>query len=167
MYSKTFMGDNYVYNGCDLVTVNINDDPNYIAKLGSGEDFDTFKWPIGTSGYMSDTAYDAPCVVTVEIVAGTGQLDAESCTIEYLNGAINSFTSSQRSPVIAYTVKQSATHSQIVVPAGELIVADRPTFLSLRLLETEEDPLPITKVLQLCLTLKYSYYIKNPSRIGE
>jgi hypothetical protein len=168
MYSKTtFMGDDYVYNGCDLVTVNINDDPNYIAKLASGETFDKFTWSIGQGGYMSNTLYDQPCVVTVEVVSGTGEINTESCTIEYLNGAINHFTTSQRSPVIAYTVAQSATHSHIIVPAGELIVTDRPSFLSLRLLETQEDPLLITKIVQLSLTFKYSYYIKKPSRIGD
>ena len=164
MYSTKVLSDNYEYKGCDLVTLDIYDDEDFAgAKIIGTGDWSTFKWDIPAGSYTEDYAYDHPAIITVQLVNGNARLSDDSFYIEYLNGVINQY-STNNVPVLGYTAKR-ASASHTVSGVGELIVNEKPTVLRLRLLEGDGDESSISGISSLKITLKYSYYVKKPSRI--
>jgi hypothetical protein len=164
MYSTKVLGDDYEYKGCDLVTLDIYDDEDFVgAKLIGTGNWSYFKWDIPAGSYTEDYAYDHPAIITVQLVGGSARLAADSFYIQYLNGVKNQY-STDKIPVLAYTSKR-ASNSHHVTGVGELIVNEKPTVLRLRLLESDRVEEAVNVINGLKLTLKYSYYVKKPSRI--
>lgn len=164
MYSKKVIGDDYEYKGCDLVTLDAKDDPAYVAaRAGGTGNFSIFNWDIPAGSYTEDYAYDHPAIITVELVEGNGRLIADVYYIQYLNGVKNQH-STDNIPVLGYTVKRAGL-AHTIRSSGELIVNEKPTVLRIRILESSGAEEAITGLNSLKITLKYSYYVKKPSRI--
>lgn len=164
MYSKKFIGDDFEYKGCDLVTLDIYDDEDFVgAKIVGAGDWSYFKWDIPAGSYTEDYAYDHPSIITVEIVNGNARINSDCLYIQYLNGVKNQY-STDKLPLLAYVTKTQA-QAHTVIGAGELIVNEKPTVLRLRLLHGDGTESTVAGIDSLKITLKYSYYVKKPSRI--
>jgi len=164
MYSKKVMSDDFQYMGCDLVTLDIYDDEAFaVAKIIGTGTWSYFKFDIPAGSYTEDYAYDHPSIITVEVVGGTTRINTDSCFIQYLNGVKNQY-STNNVPNLAYTTKR-ASQAHTIEGSGELIVNEKPTVLRLRLLQGNGTENQINAISSLNITLKYSYYVKKPSRI--
>ncbi len=164
MYSTKVLSDDYEYKGCDLVTLDIYDDEDFNgAKIIGTGDWSYFKWNIPAGSYTEDYAYDHPAIITVQLVGGNLSSNSDCAYIQYLNGVKNQYSTSNF-PIVAYATKR-ASGGLPVRSAGELIVNEKPTVLRLRLLESTGNETSISNLNSLVLTLKYSYYVKKPSRI--
>jgi hypothetical protein len=155
------INDDYVYKGCDIISVNIADDPNFTGSTDTN--FSDFKWSIPAGSYTEDYNYEHPAIITVELINGTGKINVDSCIVEYLNGVKNQHNTGG-TPVIALVTK-STGQAKNFFSTGELIVNEKPTVLRLRLLQTNRTLIETASITSMVLVLKYSYYVKKPSRI--
>ncbi len=162
MYSK--MGNDYEYKGCDLVTLNIYDDPLYAAqKVLDNGNWSYFSFDIPAGSYTNNYDYDNPTVITLELVSGIARVLGDCFRIDYLNGAVNQH-STTGIPVLGYTVKR-ASQAHTVEGNSEFIINEKPSVLRLRLLQFNNTESAITNIDGMVITLKFSYYCKKPSRI--
>ena len=166
MEYKQVISDDFTYKGCDYVTVDIFDDEDFAgAKIIGTGSWSYFAWNIPAGSYTEDYAYDHPAIITVEVVTGNAMVTKDVVIIQYLNGVKNQYSTMKSIPVLGYSSKRAGS-SHVVRGAGELIVNEKPTVLRLRVLQSDSSEIQVAQLNSLVITLKYSYYVKKPSRIA-
>lgn len=160
MYSKV-LGDDYVYKSCDFVTVHSNDDKTFTTT--DDVTYSDFSWDIPTGSYNNDFAYDHSSIITVELVTGHLNVNGVDCLIQYSDGVKNQFSSNNKA-VLCMGCRR-ASNSIVLIPSGELIVSEKPTTLRLRVAKLDRTAFNTDDIVSMCVALKFSYYVKKPSRI--
>lgn len=153
MYSK-----NKVLKSCDYITLDIRDTDTF-KNADAADVIKDFSWFVPNGAYRS--VIEKPNVTTVEMVAGgvRGIGIEPSLVVRYLNGAMNQYVQSGKSPVIAYA-NVRASNSPVLLGVGELVVNDRPNFINISITQADDDDEGFRKDAMegFIFTLKYSYY---------
>jgi len=153
MYSK-----NKVLKSCDYITLDIRDTDTFI-NADAADIIKDFSWFIPNGAYRS--VIEQPNITTVELISGSvrGVAIEPGLVVRYLNGGLNQYVHSGKSPVIAYG-NVRASNSPVLLGVGEMVVNDRPNFINISVTQADDDDEGFRKDAMegFIFTLKYSYY---------
>jgi len=148
-----------ILKSCDFVTLDVTDTDTW-KNANENETIGELEWFIPNGAYKS--VIETPHITTLMFVNGAyrGGGPPQAIFMRYNNGAINHFTQSRKTPVIAYA-NVRAGNSPVFLSSGEMIVNDRPNFIKVSILDVDGSGILKSEMIGFIFTLKFSYYEKK------